>query len=364
MNRYTKHLLLPEIGVSGQQKLARARVLIVGVGGLGCPAAMYLACAGVGKLGLVDFDCVDETNLQRQILYTTSDIGKPKLEVARERLLTMNPDVDITLYSTRLTAENALDLLKNYDVIIDGTDNFPTRYVVNDASVILKKTNVYGSVFQFEGQVSVFNALEGPCYRCLYPIPPLMEMIPNCAQAGVLGVLPGVIGTLQATEALKWIMGLGESLVGRLKLFDALKMKFREIKIVKDPDCMICSKKSNIKKLHQESEICLKGEAMISPKTLKTRLDQGDPLFLLDVREPHEYQLVHLQGSTLIPLKELGLRLQELNSDQEMVVYCHHGGRSQSAVDFLKEKGFKKVKNLEGGIDAWAAQIDPQLPRY
>lgn len=366
MNRYQRQVILPEIGKKGQEKLAASRVLIVGAGGLGSPAAIYLALAGVGRLGLVDFDQVDLSNLHRQILYTQRDIGKPKLHVAKEKLKALNPEIQVDLYETKLTSQNALDILKNYDVIIDGTDNFKTRVLVNDACFFLKKPNVYGSVFKFEGQISVFDTASGPCYRCLYPEPPAQELIPNCAEAGVLGVLPGIVGTLQATEALKLLLEIGKPLIGKLLFFDTLSMKFNEMQFQKRRDCQLCGEAPTIASLQEKGGECMSEShdvCDISVLDLKKRLDAGEELFLLDVREPFERDIVQLKNYA-IPLGQLKQRVQELNPECEIVVYCHHGGRSHQAAQFLKEQGFQKVKNLEGGIDAWAERIDPSLPRY
>lgn len=370
--RYSRHLLLPEVGVEGQKKLKSASVLIVGAGGLGSPLAMYLSAAGVGRIGIVDFDRVDHSNLQRQLLHDTSDVGQSKLESAKRRIFGINPNVKVECHETRLTSQNALEILKPYDVIVDGTDNFPTRYLVNDACVLLKKPNVYGSIFRFEGQVSLFYAGKGPCYRCLYPEPPPPGLVPSCAEGGVLGVLPGIIGTLQANETIKLLLRIGEPLIGRLILFDALKMEFRELRLRKDPGCVICGDQPKMTQLIDYEAFCgiqregTSGggsEVEITPIELKKRLDDGEKIFILDVREPHEYQLVHI-GGHLIPLKELSQRFSELDPDQEIVCHCHHGGRSARAVAFLKERGFKKVKNLVGGIHEWALQVDPKLPRY
>jgi adenylyltransferase/sulfurtransferase len=373
IRRYSRHLIMPEVGMDGQKKLKNASVLIVGAGGLGSPLAMYLAAAGVGRIGIVDFDVVDFSNLQRQIAYSTADIGKPKLEAAKERILGINPNVHVETYGTPLTSENALGILKDYDVIIDGTDNFPTRYLVNDASVLLGKPNVYGSIFRFEGQASVFYAKEGPCYRCLYPEPPPPGLVPSCAEGGVLGVLPGIVGTIQATEAIKLIVGQGVPLIGRLLLFDALTMKFRELKLRKNPGCPVCGDKPTIHELIDYEAFCgvepppTNGKSMrqweITPEELKAKLDRKEDVFVLDVREPHEFEICNLDGY-LIPLGELPNRMNELDSSKEIVAYCHTGRRSQRAVEFLKEAGFKKIKNLVGGIEAWSERIDPSVPRY
>jgi molybdopterin/thiamine biosynthesis adenylyltransferase/rhodanese-related sulfurtransferase len=371
--RYSRHLIMPEVGMEGQKKLKAASVLLIGAGGLGSPLAMYLAAAGVGRIGVVDFDVVDSSNLQRQIAYSTSDVGKPKLDAAKERITGINPYVEVKTYETHLTSENALDILKDYDVIIDGTDNFPTRYLVNDACVLLGKPNVYGSIFRFEGQASVFYAKEGPCYRCLYPDPPPPGLVPSCAEGGVLGVLPGIVGTVQATEAIKLIIGQGDPLIGRLLLFDALTMKFRELKLRKNPACPVCGTNPTIKELIDYEAFCglqpqpTDGESMeqweISPEELKAKLDKKDDVFILDVREPHEFEICNLDGY-LIPLRDLPSRINELDSSKEIVAYCHTGVRSQRAVEFLRTAGFKKVKNLVGGIEAWSVRVDPTVPRY
>lgn len=374
IKRYSRHLIMPEVGMAGQAKLKSASVLLIGAGGLGSPLGMYLAAAGVGRIGLVDFDVVDHSNLQRQVLYSSSDVGRPKLDAAKERLSGINPHSRIDAYETRLSSENALELFQDYDVVIDGTDNFPTRYLVNDACVILGKPNVYGSIFRFEGQVSVFYAKEGPCYRCLYPEPPPPGLVPSCAEGGVLGVLPGIVGTLQALEAIKIILGQGDSLIGRLVLFDALKMTFRELTLRKDPGCVLCGSSVAKRELVDYQEFCgIEPETVsvgdtsiptISPEELKARLDRKEDLHLLDVREEVEWQIARLQGASLIPLGRLPQEVHRLNTADEMVVYCKVGGRSARAVQFLLETGFRKVRNLEGGIDAWAQRVDPSLPRY
>jgi molybdopterin/thiamine biosynthesis adenylyltransferase/rhodanese-related sulfurtransferase len=373
IRRYTRHLIMPEVGMEGQKKLKAVSVLLIGAGGLGSPLAMYLAAAGVGRIGVVDFDVVDSSNLQRQIAYSTSDVGKPKLDAAKERITGINPYVEVKTYETHLTSENALDILKDYDVIIDGTDNFPTRYLVNDACVLLGKPNVYGSIFRFEGQASVFYAKEGPCYRCLYPEPPPPGLVPSCAEGGVLGVLPGIVGTIQATEAIKLIIGQGDPLIGRLLLFDALTMKFRELKLRKNPACPVCGDNPMIHELIDYEAFCgiqsqpMDGESMrqreITPEELKAKLDKKEDVFVLDVREPHEFEICNLDGY-LIPLRDLPSRVNELDSSKEIVAYCHTGVRSQRAVEFLRTAGFKKVKNLVGGIEAWSVRIDPTVPRY
>lgn len=373
--RYSRHLIIPEVGLQGQKKLKAAKVLMIGAGGLGSPLGLYLAAAGIGKIGIVDFDVVDLTNLQRQVLHSTEDIGRPKLESARETLNGINPNVDIDTYEERLSSENALQLFADYDIIVDGTDNFPTRYLVNDACVLLGKPNVYGSILRFDGQVSVFDAKRGPCYRCLYPAPPPPGLVPSCAEGGVLGVLPGIIGSLQALEVIKLILGEGEPLIGRLVLFDALKFKFRELKLRKNPECPICGDNPTIHELIDYEQFCgvaphiTQPEEVIDEKTeitveqLKSKLDRGDDIFILDVREPHEYEIVNI-GAYLIPLATLPKRIGESDSSKEIVVHCKSGARSARAADFLRKNGFKNVKNLIGGINAWAERIDKSLPRY
>jgi molybdopterin/thiamine biosynthesis adenylyltransferase/rhodanese-related sulfurtransferase len=372
--RYSRHLIMPEVGMDGQLKLKQAKVLCIGTGGLGAPLGLYLAAAGVGRIGLVDFDSVDLTNLQRQILFGTDDIGRPKIEAATDRLRNLNPDIQIDRFETRLTSENALDILKNYDIVVDGTDNFPTRYLVNDACVILGKPNVYGSIFRFEGQITIFGAPGGPCYRCLYPEPPPPGLVPSCAEGGVLGVLPGIVGAIQAAETLKLIIGKGEPLIGRLLLFDALAMRFRELKLRKNPECPACGGDPTITKLIDYAEFCgVRGEEAVSaaqttvpeiaPRELKSRMDRGDELFILDVREPHEYQICNL-GGHLIPLGELSRRVNELDSSREIVAHCRSGKRSAEAVEFLRSAGFRKVLNLKGGILAWSDEVDPSVPKY
>jgi len=370
--RYSRHLIMPEVGMEGQLKLKRARVLMIGTGGLGAPLGLYLAAAGVGHLGLVDFDKVDFTNLQRQVTFGTSDVGRRKVEAAQERLANLNPAIEIKVFETMLTSANALELFREYDIIVDGTDNFPTRYLVNDACVLSGKINVYGSIFRFEGQASVFGAPDGPCYRCLYPEPPPPGLVPSCAEGGVLGVLPGIVGSIQAMETIKLILGSGDSLVGRLLLFDALQMKFRELKLRKNPDCPLCGEKRTITRLIDYQEFCgIRGEEAastvsvpeITPKELKARLDRGDDLFILDVREPHEYQICQI-GGHLIPLGDLPRRVSELDSSREIVAHCRSGKRSADAVAFLKQAGFKKIWNLKGGILAWSDEVDPKVPKY
>jgi adenylyltransferase/sulfurtransferase len=369
--RYSRHLTLPEVGVEGQILLRSSSVLVVGAGGLGSPLGIYLAAAGVGRIGLVDFDSVDLSNLQRQVLYQTADVGRSKIDLARERLLAINPHVEVETYPVRLAADNASEILAPYDLVIDGTDNFPTRYLVNDACVLLDKPNVYGSIFRFEGQASVFWARKGPCYRCLYPEPPAPGTVPNCAEGGVLGVLPGVIGCVQATEAIKLLLDRGESLIGRLLLFDALEMRFRELRLRKDPDCPVCGERPTIRELTDHDVTCqvqpaleTRADGNLDVRTLKRRQDAGERPRLIDVRTPQEWQICRLEGATLIPLQELPSRLDELDRQHELVVYCHVGVRSAMAVDFLRKNGFERARNLEGGIDAWASQVDPSTPRY
>jgi adenylyltransferase/sulfurtransferase len=370
--RYSRHLIMPEVGMQGQQKLKAARVLCIGAGGLGSPLALYLAAAGVGTLGLVDFDVVDYTNLQRQIIHSTADVGRKKLDSAAEKLKAINPFLEIRTFETKLTSENALALFNEFDIIADGTDNFPTRYLVNDACVLTGKPNVYGSIFRFEGQASVFATEEGPCYRCLYPEPPPPGLVPSCAEGGVLGILPGLVGVMQATEVIKLILGKGEPLIGRLLLVDALGMKFRELKLRKNPDCPVCGTHPTITKRIDYNEFCgIRGEekpveagpSEIQVEELKRRLDAGDDLFVLDVREPHEYQICNI-GGYLIPLGDLPKRVSELDSSREIVAHCRSGVRSAKAVAFLQQAGFKKVHNLAGGILAWADRVDPKMPKY
>ena len=376
IERYSRHLILPEVGVKGQEKLRDSKVLLIGAGGLGSPLAVYLAASGVGTLGIVDFDVVDYSNLQRQIIHSTDDVGRPKLDSAEDCIKGINPYVTVVKHSTHLSSENAMEIMKDYDVIADGTDNFATRYLVNDTCVLLGKPNAYGSIFRFEGQASVFYAKEGPCYRCLYPEPPPPGLVPSCAEGGVLGVLPGIIGTIQAMETIKLLLGEGDPLVGRLMLFDAMKMKFREMNLRKDPDCPICGENPTITELIDYEQFCGIGPAdeepeeetaminEISATDLKQKLDAGEDLFILDVREPHEYDICNLDGATLIPLGELGTRYQELDADKDIIVHCKMGGRSAQAVAFLQNNGFEKVTNLAGGITAWAQDVDPSVPTY
>ena len=370
--RYSRHLIMPEVGMEGQLKLKAAKVLCIGAGGLGSPLALYLAAAGVGTLGVVDFDVVDYTNLQRQVIHTTADVGRKKLDSAAEKVKAINPFIQLRPFETRLTSENALELFRDFDIIVDGTDNFPTRYLVNDACVLTGKPNVYGSIFRFEGQVSVFATKDGPCYRCLYPEPPPPGLVPSCAEGGVLGILPGLVGVMQATEAIKLILGKGEPLIGRLLLVDALGMRFRELKLRKNPDCPACGTHPTVTKLIDYNEFCgIRGEEKpvasnvpeIQPEELKAKLDAGEDIFILDVREPHEYQICNLQGY-LIPLGELPKRAHELDSSREIVAHCRSGVRSAKAVTFLQQAGFRKVKNLAGGILAWSDKVDPNVPKY
>jgi sulfur-carrier protein adenylyltransferase/sulfurtransferase len=371
--RYSRHLIMPEVGMEGQLKLKNAKVLLIGTGGLGAPLGLYLTAAGVGTLGLVDFDVVDFTNLQRQVTFGTSDVGKSKSAAARARLSDLNPDIHLEAFEMKLTSENALKLFKDFDIIVDGTDNFPTRYLVNDACILLGKPNVYGSIFRFEGQVTVFGTPGGPCYRCLYSEPPPPGLVPSCAEGGVLGVLPGIVGSIQAMETIKLLLGRGESLAGRLLLFDALGMKFREFKLRKNPDCPICGNKRTIHKLIDYYEFCgVRGEEAPAPdlkvpeitaREFKARLDRGDDLFILDVREPHEYQICNLKGH-LIPLGELPRRVHELDSSREIVAHCRSGKRSAEAVDFLRKAGFRKILNLKGGILTWSDEVDSSVPKY
>src|SRR6202050_1326921 len=370
--RYSRHLIMPEVGMEGQQKLKAARVLCIGAGGLGSPLALYLTAAGVGTLGIVDFDVVDYTNLQRQIIHTTADVGRKKLDSAADKLKAINPFLKLRTFDTKLTSANALELFREFDIVADGTDNFPTRYLVNDACVLTGKPNVYGSIFRFEGQASVFATADGPCYRCLYSEPPPPGRVPSCAEGGVLGILPGLVGVIQATEVIKLILGKGDSLIGRLLLIDALAMKFRELKLRKNPDCPACGRHRTITKLIDYDEFCgIRGEekpvaggiSEIQVEELKRRLDAKEDLFVLDVREPHEYQICNISGH-LIPLGDLPNRVHELASSREIVAHCRSGVRSAKAVAFLQQAGFKKVHNLAGGILAWADRVDPRMPKY
>jgi sulfur-carrier protein adenylyltransferase/sulfurtransferase len=369
--RYSRHLLLPEVGIQGQRKLKAARVLTIGAGGLGSPLSLYLAAAGVGTLGIVDFDVVDLTNLQRQIVHGTSTLGRPKLESAEARLTDVNPNVRIEKHETRLSAENALEIIGAYDIVVDGTDNFPTRYLVNDACVLLGKPNVYGSIFRFEGQASVFYAKEGPCYRCIYSEPPPPGLVPSCAEGGVLGVLPGIIGSIQALETIKWIIGAGDSLVGRLVLFDALKLRFRELQLRKDPACPICGDHPTIHELIDYEAFCgigaepsYAGPEITAEELHREMEEKGSDLILIDVREPHEWDIAHIDGARLIPLGQLPERLAELDGHAEIVTQCHHGARSMKALQVLKGAGFGRVRSLAGGIDAWADRVEVGMARY
>jgi adenylyltransferase/sulfurtransferase len=375
VKRYSRHLIMPEVGVEGQRKLKAASVLCIGAGGLGSPVAMYLAAAGVGKLGIVDFDVVDFSNLQRQILHGTPDVGRAKLASAKDKLNALNPNVEIIPHEVALSSENALKLFEPYDVIVDGTDNFPTRYLVNDACVLTGKPNAYGSIFRFEGQASVFATKDGPCYRCLYPEPPPPGLVPSCAEGGVLGVLPGIIGVIQATETIKLILGVGEPLIGRFLIFDALRMKFRELKLRKDPDCPVCGTHPTVTKLIDYEQFCgvtpaapeattVNNATEITSVELKQRLDRGDTLKIVDVREPNEYQINRIPGSELIPLGDVPKRVGELNPSDEIVVHCKSGVRSAKAADFLRSVGFKRVLNLKGGILDWIDKVDPSQPKY
>jgi len=377
--RYSRHLILPEVGMAGQKKLRAASVLIIGAGGLGCPIALYLTAAGIGRLGLVDFDVVDRTNLQRQILYGESVVGVPKVEAAAERLKDLNPDVEIETYPERLTSENALQIMSDYDIIIDGTDNFPTRYLTNDAAVILGKPYIYGSIFRFEGQVSVFlsrpfNGFDrGPCYRCLFPSPPPPGAVPSCAEGGVLGVLPGIVGALQATEAIKLIVGIGEPLIGKLMLIDTLRMEFKTVRIRRNPNCPVCGDNPTIRELIDYEEFCglrrgelpESDEIFMTPQELKSKLDAGEPLLLLDVREPEELEISEFPHPYKhIPLDDLPERVHELDLTSDIVIFCRNDQRSRLAAQMLQRMGFARVKVLKGGINAWAQEIDPSVPQY
>lgn len=373
--RYSRHLLIPEVGLDGQRKLKAAAVLLIGTGGLGSPVALYLAAAGVGRIGLVDYDVVDFSNLQRQVIHGTSGLGTLKVASARQRMLDLNPDIEVEVYNEPFTSANAMRIAADYDVIIDGTDNFPTRYLTNDVCVLLGKPNVYGSIFRFEGQASVFDARNGPCYRCLFPEPPPPGLVPSCAEGGVLGILPGTIGTIQATEALKLILGIGETLTGRLLLYNALDMSVDYVKLRKNPNCKICGENPTVTELidyeafcgvpgHDHEEGAVGDGWDITAPELAERLKSGNHLRLIDVREPHELEISHLEGAQLIPLGQLAARLSELNSADEMVVFCKSGSRSARALELLASAGFRKVKNLKGGINAWAREVDPSLPLY
>ncbi len=372
--RYSRHLLIPEVGLAGQRKLKGASALVIGTGGLGSPVALYLAAAGVGRIGLVDYDVVDASNLQRQVIHATSGLGRSKVESARARLLDLNPDIEVEVYNEPFTSENAMRIAEPYDILVDGTDNFPTRYLTNDVSVFLGKPNVYASIYRFDGQVSVFYAKEGPCYRCLFPAPPPAGLVPSCAEGGVLGVLPGTIGTIQATEALKVLLGIGQPLIGKLLLYNALDMSFDFVKLKKNPKCRVCGPNADVKELIDYEEFCgVPGHARdegsagagwdITAHELADRL-KSNHVRLIDVREPHELEISRIQGAELIPLGQLATRLSELDSAQEMVLFCKSGSRSARALELLVSAGFKKVKNLKGGINAWAREVDKSLPEY
>jgi sulfur-carrier protein adenylyltransferase/sulfurtransferase len=383
--RYSRHLILPEVGMEGQLKLKNAKVLMVGAGGLGAPLGLYLAASGVGRVGIVDFDVVDYTNLQRQVIHGTKDVGRKKLDSAADSMLDINPYMQVDKFDTAITSENALDIIKDYDMVVDGTDNFPTRYLINDACVLLKKPNVYGSIFRFEGQATIFAYPGGPCYRCLYPEPPPPGLVPSCAEGGVLGILPGTIGLIQATEAVKLILGVGESLLGRLLLYDALAMHFRELKLRRNPECPVCGDNPSIHELIDYHQFCgvpnpaevaamseksaeqqagYMSDTEIDAVALKARLDRGDKFQFIDVREPNEYQIASIPGAKLIPLGDVPKRVGELDPNTEVIVHCKMGGRSAKACDFLRQSGFKNVKNMLGGITAWSDKIDPSVPKY
>lgn len=379
--RYSRHLILPEVGMEEQIKLKNAKVLMVGAGGLGAPLGLYLAASGVGRIGVVDFDVVDFTNLQRQVIHGTKDVGRKKLDSAADSMLDINPYMTVDKFDTAITSENALDIIKDYDMVVDGTDNFPTRYLINDACVLLKKPNVYGSIFRFEGQATIFAYPGGPCYRCLYPEPPPPGLVPSCAEGGVLGILPGIIGVIQATEAVKLILGVGETLVGRLMLYDALAMRFRELKLRRNPECPVCGDHPSIHELIDYHQFCgVPNPSEVAPVTeqqagfmsdteidavaLKARLDRGDKFQFIDVREPNEYQIASIPGAKLIPLGDVPKRVGELDPNTEVIVHCKMGGRSAKACDFLRQSGFKNVKNMLGGITAWSDKIDPSVPKY
>jgi adenylyltransferase/sulfurtransferase len=373
--RYSRHLILPEVGMEGQLKLKKSSIILIGAGGLGAPLGLYLAAVGVGRIGMVDFDTVDLSNLQRQIIHGTGDLGRKKLDSAADKMQDINPHLKIDKYDVGLNSENALDILRGYDIVIDGTDNFPTRYLVNDACVLLKKPNVYGSIYRFEGQATVFAYEDGPCYRCLYPEPPPPGLVPSCAEGGVLGILPGMIGIVQATEAVKIILGEGTTLKGRLLLYDAMNMAFRELKLQRDPTCPVCGDHPTVTKLIDYQEFCgihpptaaaqaAANAGVIDPVEVKKKLDRGDDFVLIDVREPYEYQICHIPGAKLIPLGELPKHLSELDRDADIVAHCKSGARSQKAVDLLKQNGFKNVRNMTGGILAWSDKVDSSVPKY
>src|SRR5579872_6550620 len=379
--RYSRHLIMPEVGMEGQLKLKAAKVALIGTGGLGAPLGMYLAAAGIGRIGLVDFDVVDFTNLQRQVIHGTKDVGKKKLDSAIETMSDINPFVKLERHEVALTSENAMEIIRDYDIVVDGTDNFPTRYLVNDACVLLNKPNVYGSIFRFEGQATIFATEGGPCYRCLYPEPPPPGLVPSCAEGGVLGILPGTVGLIQATEAVKLILGIGEPLIGRLLLYDALGMRFRELKLRKNPECPVCGDNPSIHELIDYHQFCgvpnpaeaapvseqqagFMSDTEIDAVALKARLDRGDKFQFIDVREPNEYQIASIPGAKLIPLGDVPKRVGELDPNTEVIVHCKMGGRSAKACDFLRQSGFKNVKNMLGGITAWSDKIDPSVPKY
>jgi len=379
--RYSRHLILPEVGMEGQLKLKNAKVLMVGAGGLGAPLGLYLAASGVGRMGVVDFDVVDFTNLQRQVIHGTKDVGRKKLDSAADAMLDINPYMTVDKFDTAITSENALDIIKDYDIVVDGTDNFPTRYLINDACVLLKKPNVYGSIFRFEGQATIFAYPGGPCYRCLYPEPPPPGLVPSCAEGGVLGILPGTIGMIQATETVKLILGVGETLVGRLLLYDAMAMRFRELKLRRNTECPVCGDHPSIHELIDYHQFCgvpnpsevtpvaeqkagYMSDTEIDAVALKARLDRGDKFQFIDVREPNEYQIASIPGAKLIPLGDVPKRVGELDPNTEVIVHCKMGGRSAKACDFLRQSGFKNVKNMLGGITAWSDKIDPTVPKY
>ena len=373
--RYSRHLILPEVGMEGQRRLKGARVLMVGTGGLGAPLGLYLAAAGVGRIGIVDFDVVDESNLQRQVIHGTKDVGRPKIDSAAETMRDINPKLVVEKFGTALTSENALEIIADYDVVVDGTDNFPTRYLVNDACVLLGKPNAYGSIFRFEGQATVFHHEDGPCYRCLYPEPPPPGLVPSCAEGGVLGILPAIIGSIQATEAVKIILGKGTSLSGRLLLYDALNMRFRELRLRRNPDCPVCGDRPSVRELIDYQQFCgipqqaaaeaaLEGLPEITPLQLRDRLSDGDDVFVLDVREPHEFEIARIPGSTLVPLGTLPQHVHELDATADIVVHCKSGYRSGKAQRLLKDMGFSRVTNLTGGILRWSTEVDPSVPRY
>jgi adenylyltransferase/sulfurtransferase len=374
--RYSRHLIIPEVGIEGQKKLKAAKVLLIGTGGLGAPLGLYLTAAGIGRIGLVDFDVVDYTNLQRQVIHTTPDVGKKKIDSAAEKMKAINPHVEVVKHETALTSENALEILKDYDIVVDGTDNFPTRYLVNDACVLLGKPNVYGSIFRFEGQATVFAYEGGPCYRCLYPEPPPPGLVPSCAEGGVLGILPGTIGLIQATETVKLILGIGEPLVGRLMLYDALGMRFRELKLRKSPDCPVCGEHPTVTKLIDYHQFCgvpqqpaatqetKVNEGEIDVKEVKSKLDAGDDFVLIDVREAHEHQICNIPQAKLIPLGQVSQRLGELDPASDIVIHCKSGMRSAKACGILRQAGFQRVRNMKGGILAWSDQVDPSVPKY